>query len=103
MTITSRFDWSESYRSPNGHHSATRIANLFLGRPYGRIHVVFRAGVNPTGTLAVSFIVLMSTTETLFDCSFATYAVLLSGVTVSQLAPFPLRSAPPNSFKSGRE
>ncbi len=33
---------------------------------------MFRAGTNPTGIRAISFMDLMSTTETLFDCSFAT-------------------------------
>jgi hypothetical protein len=36
------------------------------------IHVAFRAGANPTGIRAVSFRHLISTTDTSFDCSFAT-------------------------------
>jgi hypothetical protein len=39
---------------------------------YGSTQVMFRAGTKPTGIVAISFIDLISTTETLFDCSFAT-------------------------------
>ena len=39
---------------------------------YGTIQVALRAGENPTGISAVSFMVLISTTETLLVCSLAT-------------------------------
>src|SRR4029077_1651906 len=39
---------------------------------YGAIHMVFRDGANPTGITAVSFIVAISTTETLFASGLAT-------------------------------
>ena len=39
---------------------------------YGAIQVALRAGAKPTGTRAVSFKDLRSTTETLFVCSLAT-------------------------------
>ena len=45
-------------------------ANLRIG--YGTIQVALRAGANPTGIRAVSFMVLISTTETLLVCSLAT-------------------------------
>jgi len=38
---------------------------------YGAIHMVFRAGANPTGIRVTSFIDLMSTTETSLVCSLA--------------------------------
>ena len=48
------------------------LADPNLRTAYGSIQAMFRAGTNPTGIRAISFIDLMSTTETLFDCSFAT-------------------------------
>ena len=48
------------------------LADPILRTAYGSIQAMFRAGTNPTGMRAISFIDLMSTTETLFDCSFAT-------------------------------
>jgi hypothetical protein len=45
---------------------------LKLRIAYGTIQMMFRAGPNPTGTRAVSFRDLISTTETSFVCSFAT-------------------------------
>lgn len=39
---------------------------------YGAIHVAFRAGMNPAGIRAISFIDLISTAETLLVCSLAT-------------------------------
>jgi uncharacterized protein (TIGR02118 family) len=48
------------------------LADPILRTTYGSIQAMFRAGTNPTGIRAISFMDLMSTTETLFDCSFAT-------------------------------
>jgi hypothetical protein len=67
---SSRFGLAQGCRSPND--MVQRPALLFLPIAYGSIQVVFRAGTNPTGMLAISFMDLISTTETLFDCSFAT-------------------------------
>ena len=39
---------------------------------YGAIQTTLRAGAKPTGIRVVSFMVLISTTETLFVCSLAT-------------------------------
>jgi hypothetical protein len=39
---------------------------------YGANQATLRAGANPTGMSATSFIVLISTTETLLVCSLAT-------------------------------
>ncbi len=39
---------------------------------YGAIQATFRAGANPTGTRATSFMEAISTTETLFVCELAT-------------------------------
>lgn len=47
-------------------------SNSNLRIAYGSIQVMFLAGTKPTGILAISFMDLISTTETLFDCSFAT-------------------------------
>lgn len=62
---------SREYRSlfekipPQPH--ATNPANA-----YGNTAVMFRFGTSPTGMRIVSFIVLMSTTDTEFDAAFAT-------------------------------
>ena len=45
-------------------------SNLWIA--YGATHMVFRDGANPTGITAVSFIVAISTTETLFASGLAT-------------------------------
>src|SRR5262252_115865 len=73
------------------------------GPPYWRSAVVLRFGTKPTGILVVSFIVLTSTTETSLVTGLATYAVLPSGVSVTQPAPLPLSSAAPMFFRSGSE
>jgi hypothetical protein len=59
-------------RSLNKACSATCDADSNLQIAYGSIHVVLRAGANPTGIRAVSFRDLISTTETSFVCSLAT-------------------------------
>src|SRR5262249_26859697 len=71
--------------------------------PHCSTPVVLRFGTYPTGILATSFSDLTSTTETSFVTGFATYAVLPSGVSVTQPAPMPPSSAPPSSFRSGSE
>ena len=43
-----------------------------LRMAYGAIHGVLRAGENPTGTRAISFIDWISTTETSLVCALAT-------------------------------
>jgi hypothetical protein len=63
-----------------GNRRRVRSLNKFSDLPcdsnlriaYGNIHVVFRAGANPTGIRAISFSDLISTTETSFVCSLAT-------------------------------
>src|SRR5207253_6394962 len=55
-------DWSSDVCSSD--LNATWIA-------YGAIHVAFRAGMNPAGIRAISFIDLISTAETLLVCSLA--------------------------------
>jgi len=73
----------ESARACDHQRAATlmeRSLNKFSDLPcdsnlriaYGNIHVVFRAGANPTGIRAISFSDLISTTETSFVCSLAT-------------------------------
>ena len=52
---------------------------------------------------ATSFIDATSTTDTSLVTGFATYAVLPSGVSVTQPAPLPPSSALPRSFRSGSE
>ena len=47
-------------------------ATHHVGGGYGSIHVAFRAGANPTGTSATSFIALISTTDMSLVCSLAT-------------------------------
>ena len=54
----------------DSHEIPRRTANLPIA--YGAIQVAFRAGENPAGISAISFMVLMSTTETLLVCSLAT-------------------------------
>jgi hypothetical protein len=51
---------------------ATSAPALFFVLPYGATHMVFRDGANPTGITVVSFIVAISTTETLFVSGLAT-------------------------------
>lgn len=63
---------------------------------------MFRLGTCPTGMRVSSFMDLISTTETKFDAAHATYAVLPSGVSVTQSGDRPT-SALPTSFKSGSE
>ena len=52
--------------------SATCDATPIFKRAYGAIHVAFRAGMNPAGISAISFIDWTSTAETLLVCSLAT-------------------------------
>jgi hypothetical protein len=51
-------------------YSAT--SDTLLRMAYGAIHGVLRAGENPTGTRAISFIDWISTTETSLVCALAT-------------------------------
>src|SRR3954464_11065753 len=87
------------------HGTPLRYGNDDRGRGwiYWSTPVVLRLGTNPTGMRATSFRDLISTTETSFVTGFATYAVLPSGVSVTQPAPLPFSSAPPSSFSSGSE
>ena len=64
------FDSHKKVAEPCG--SATSDAALFFVLSYGATHMVFRDGANPTGITAVSFIVAISTTETLFVSGLAT-------------------------------
>jgi hypothetical protein len=56
---------------PSGEKEVLRRPQTAIG-PYGAIQVAFRAGMNPAGIRATSFIDLISTAETLLVCSFAT-------------------------------
>jgi hypothetical protein len=64
--------------------------------------VILRLGTSPTGIRVTSFMDLISTTETEFEAAFAIYAVLLSGVIVTQSGDLPT-STRPRSFSSGSE
>ena len=64
------YTWPAAWASPNQNDSASLTCAFRIA--YGAIQVMFRAGANPTGIRAVSFKDLISTTETLFVCSFAT-------------------------------
>jgi putative tryptophan/tyrosine transport system substrate-binding protein len=63
-------------RATSGHAAAPPRPAMNSRRrildPYGATHMVFRDGANPTGITAVSFIVAISTTETLFVSGLAT-------------------------------
>ena len=63
---------------------------------------MFRLGTSPTGIRVISRIDLTSTTDTEFDAALATYAVLPSGVSVTQSGDRPT-SVLPRTYKSGRE
>src|SRR5262245_36729175 len=69
---------------------------------YGSIAVILRLGTCPTGMRVTSFIVLISMTDTELACALATYALLLSGVSVTQSGARPT-SVDPKSLRAGRE
>jgi P27 family predicted phage terminase small subunit len=54
------------------HRGDSATCDAMFGLAYGSIHVVFRAGLNPTEIRAISFRDLISTTETSFVCSLDT-------------------------------
>jgi hypothetical protein len=63
-----RFD---RYRKAAEHGIRRPAMNSGFGTAYGAIHGVLRAGANPTGIRAVSFIDAISTTETSLLCALA--------------------------------